>query len=52
MEHYIRGLDMVLDPEGDYPDFPEPEEPDETEGENYFARKRWEGEQRAYENDV
>ena len=52
MEHYIRGLDMVLDPEGDYPDFPEPEEPDEAEGENYFARKRWEGEQRAYENDV
>ena len=52
MEHYIRGLDVVLDPEGDYPDFQEPEEPDEEEGEHYFARKRWESEHRAYRDDI
>jgi len=52
MEHYIRGLDVVLDAEGDYPDFPEPEEPDEEEGDNYFARKRWESEHRAYRDDI
>lgn len=51
MEHYIRGLDMVLDAEGDYPDFQEPDAPDEADGENYFARKRWEGEYRAYQED-
>ena len=52
MEHYIRGLDTVLDPEGDYPDFQEPDLPDEAGGENYFARKRWEGEFRAYQEDL